>query len=138
MAELSASERSTVESIVAGVHRRNARRRQAARSGWALLATGGISLPVIASAMDDAISLSTAATRIGIALVLTMVVAMGVGSLMDNYQTQAALQTVESALLHARDAVEEAAAEVAANPIEPSPDPRGGAQDVTGARDDDN
>jgi hypothetical protein len=116
VAELTASERSTVESIVAGVHRRNARRRQAARSGWALLATAGIALPVIASAMNDAISLTTAITRIGIALVLTMFVVTALGSLMDNYQTQAALHSVESALVNARNAAAEAAAEVAANP----------------------
>lgn len=127
MAELTASERSTVESIVAGVHRRNARRRQSARSGWALLATAGIALPVIASAMDDAISITTALTRIGIALVLTMFIATALGSLMDNYQTQAALRTVESALLNARVAVAEAAAEVAANPSVPDNDTEGGA-----------
>lgn len=133
MAELTASERSTVESIVAGVHRRNARRRQAARSGWALLATAGIALPVIASAMDDAISLTTAVLRIGIALVLTMFIATALGSLMDNYQTQAALHSVETALVNARSAVADAAAEVAANPAAPETDAQGGAQDVTGA-----
>ena len=137
MAELTSSERSTVESIVAGVHRRNARRRQAARSGWALLATAGIALPVIASAMADAISLTTAMTRIGIALALTMFIVTALGSLMDNYQTQAALHTVESALLNARTAVADAAAEVAANPANTDTDPPGGARDVTGARDDD-
>ncbi len=138
MAELTSAERSTVESIVVGVHRRNARRRQAARSGWAMLATAGIALPVIASAMDDAISLTTAITRIGIAFALTTFLAMAIGSLMDNYQTQAALQSVESALLNARAAVDEAAAEVAANPIQTEAETQEGAQDVTGARDDDN
>lgn len=133
MAELTASERSTVESIVAGVHRRNSRRRQAARSGWALLASAAIALPVIASAMDDAISLTTAITRIGIALLLTMFIATALGSLMDNYQTQAALNTVESALLNARDAVAEAAAEVAASPTAPDTEPQGEPRDVTGA-----
>lgn len=133
MAELTDSERSTVESIVLGVHRRNARRRQAARSGWALLATAGIALPVIASAMDDAISLTTAFTRIGIAFLLTMFIATALGSLMDNYQTQAALRTVESALLNARTAVAEAAAEVRANPNASDTDPQGETRDVTGA-----
>ena len=122
-----------MESIVAGVHRRNARRRQAVRSGWALLATAGIAMPVIASAMDNAISLTTALTRIGIALVLTMFIATALGSLMDNYQTQAALRTVESALLNARTAVAEAAAEVAASPTASDTDAQGGARDVTGA-----
>lgn len=133
MADLTASERSTVESIVAGVHRRNARRRQAARSGWALLATAGIALPVIASAMNDAISLSTALMRIGIAFVLTTFVVTALGSLMDNYQTQAALHSVESALINARTAVADAAAEVAANPTTRDSDSEGGARDVTGA-----
>lgn len=133
MAELSASERSTVESIVAGVHRRNARRRQAARSGWALLATAAIALPVIASALDDAISVTTALTRIGIALALTMFVATALGSLMDNYQTQAALRSVETALVNARAAVADAAAEVEANPAESDADPQGEARDVTDA-----
>jgi len=133
VADLTASERSTVESIVAGVHRRNARRRQAARSGWALLATAGIALPVIASAMNDAISLSTALMRIGIAFVLTTFVVTALGSLMDNYQTQAALHSVESALINARTAVADAAAEVAANPTTRDSDSEGGARDVTGA-----
>lgn len=133
MAELSASERSTVESIVAGVHRRNARRRQAARSGWALLATAAIALPVIASALDDAISVTTALTRIGIALALTMFVATALGSLMDNYQTQAALRSVETALVNARAAVADAAAEVEANPAAAGADPQGEARDVTDA-----
>lgn len=133
MAELSASERSTVESIVAGVHRRNARRRQAARSGWALLATAAIALPVIASALDDAISVATALTRIGIALALTMFVATALGSLMDNYQTQAALRSVETALVNARAAVADAAAEVEANPAATDADPQGEARDVTDA-----
>ena len=133
MAELTDSERSTVESIVLGVHRRNARRRQAARSGWALLVPAGIALPVIATALDDAISLTTALTRIGVAFLLTMFIATALGSLMDNYQTQAALRTVESALLNARTAVAEAAAEVRANPDVSDTDPQGETRDVTGA-----
>jgi hypothetical protein len=133
VAELNASERSTVESIVVGVHRRNARRRQAARSGWALLATAGIALPVIASAMEDAISLATAITRIGIAFVLTMFVVTALGSLLDNYQMQAALHSVESALVNARSAAADAAAEVAADSIGTDHDSQGGARDVTGA-----
>ncbi len=131
MAELTAAERSTVESIVAGVHRRNARRRQAARSGWALLATAGIALPVIASAMNDAISLTTAVMRISIAFVLTMFVVGALGSLMDNYQTQAALRSVESALVNARAAVADAQAKVA--PTTADVDTPEGAPDVTGA-----
>lgn len=133
MAELTASERSTVESIVAGVHRRNARRRQAARSGWALLATAGIALPVIASAMEDAISITTALTRIGIAFALTMFVVTALGSLLDNYQMQAALHTVESALVEARSAVSEADAETAASVGAGQSDTQEGARDVTGA-----
>lgn len=133
MAELTASERSTVESIVAGVHRRNARRRQAARSGWALLATAGIALPVIASAMEDAISITTALTRIGIAFALTMFVVTALGSLLDNYQMQAALHTVESALVEARSAVSEADAETAAAVGAGQSDTQEGARDVTGA-----
>lgn len=131
MAELTAAERSTVESIVAGVHRRNARRRQAARSGWALLATAGIALPVIASAMNDAISLTTAVMRISIAFVLTMFVVGALGSLMDNYQTQAALRSVESALVNARAAVADAQAKV--GPTTADVDTPEGAPDVTGA-----
>lgn len=131
MAELTASERSTVESIVAGVHRRNARRRQAARSGWALLATAGIALPVIASAMEDAISITTALTRIGIAFVLTMFVVTALGSLLDNYQMQAALHTVESALVEARSAVSES--EAAASVAAIHSDTQEGVRDVTGA-----
>ncbi|MEZ5245757.1 MAG: hypothetical protein R2707_11705 [Acidimicrobiales bacterium] len=133
MAELKASERSAVESIVVGVHRRNARRRQAARSGWALLATAGIALPVIASAMEDAISLTTAITRIGIAFLLTMFVVTALGSLLDNYQMQAALHSVESALVNARSAAADAAADVAMDSISADSDSQGGARDVTGA-----
>lgn len=139
MAELSAAERATVESIVAGVQRRNRRRRQAARSGWALLATAAVALPVIASAMDDAISITTALTRIGLALALSMFLASAIGSLVDNYQNQAALQSVESALLNARRAAADAAAAVAADPNVAAPVPNNTnlKEDVTDAIDGD-
>ena len=45
-------------------------------------------------------------TRIGIAFVLSMFVTATVGSLMDSYRTQAALSTVEAALLAAREYAE--------------------------------
>jgi hypothetical protein len=133
--ELTAAEKSTVESIVAGVQRRNARRRRASRSGWALLATAAVALPVIASAMDDAITMTTAVTRIVIAMALSMFVASALGSILENYQTQAALQTVEEALLNARKAAAEAAAEVVANPMAAESLSQEGPRDVTDAND---
>ncbi len=135
MPELTPAEKSTVESIVSGVQRRNAKRRRAARSGWALLATAAVALPVIASAMDDAITTTTAVTRIAIAMALSMFVASALGSLLENYQTQAALQTVEEALLNARTAAAEAAAEVAAAPMAAESLSQEGPRDVTDAND---
>lgn len=133
MPELSHSERATVESIVMGVQRRNRRRRQAARSGWALLATAAVALPVLASAMDDAITPLTAVTRIGLAFILAMFVATAMGSLVDGYQADAALRSVESALMNARQAAEEAAAAVAADPVGRAGDTK---EQVTDASDD--
>lgn len=118
MSELTTAERSTVESIVTGIHNRNQRRRQAARSGWALLATAAVAIPVVASALRGAITTQTAITRIGVALVLSVFVAAALGSLIDSYQRQAALTTVERAVLDARAAVEEAARRVESAPPE--------------------
>ncbi len=110
VSELTAAERSTVEAVVGGVQRRARRRRQAGRSGWALLATAGLSLPIIGAALDNSITLTTAVVRILIALTITTFVATMVGSLVDNYQSQAALQSVEKAVLAAREAAKHAVA----------------------------
>ena len=107
MAELSQSELFAVESIVAGVQRRDLQRRRRARSGWAFLITAIVALPVIGSALDDAISLTGALTRIGVALALSLFLASALGSLIDSFQTQAAVTTVENAVLAARKTAEE-------------------------------
>ena len=105
MAEtLTAHERSTIVAIVENIQRRSRNRRKAARSGWALLITGGLALPILAGAIDGSITLTTALTRIGLALVLSLFVATTIGSMIDHYQTQAALTSVEEALLTAREA----------------------------------
>jgi hypothetical protein len=135
--ELTAAERSTVESIVAGVQRRNAGRRRSARSGWALLATSAVALPVIASAMDDSITTTTAVTRIAVALALALFVSSAVGSLLENYQTQAALQTVEGALVSARSAVSEAAKNAVTASVDPDPENPEASEEVTDADDGD-
>ena len=109
MPELTTAERSTVEAVVGGVQRRARRRRQAGRTGWALLLTAGLSLPIIAAALEGAITLPTALTRIAVAFLVTMFVASMVGALMDNYQAQAALQSVERAVIAAREAAKAAA-----------------------------
>lgn len=105
MAEISAAERNTIEAVVDGVQRNARRRRQSSRTGWALLVTGGLSLPILAAALENSISLPTAISRIGIALAVAVFVSHMVGALMDNYQAQAAISTVENAVLTARLAV---------------------------------
>lgn len=109
MREISDTERSTIEAVVDGVQRSARRRRQSARTGWAMLAAGGLSLPILAAALDNSISLTTALSRIGIALAITIFVSHMVGALMNNYQAQAAISTVENAVLTARTAVADAA-----------------------------
>lgn len=109
-AELSAAERTTIASIVGSIRERDVRRRSALRSGWALLIGATLSLPVIAGALDGSITITTAVMRIAIALGLSVFVTLTVGSLMDNYRTQAALNSVESALLTARQAAADAEA----------------------------
>ena len=99
---LTAGERSTITAVVEGIQRKTKHRRTAARSGWAMLATACLSMPIIASALDQTITITTAVMRIGLAMVLTTFVAMTIGSMIDHYQTQAALGTVEEALLAAR------------------------------------
>lgn len=125
MRELTSTERSTVEAIVGGIQRRNRRRHQAARSGWAFLVTGALALPVIAAAMDDAISLNTAVLRIGVALALSMFVSLAIGSMLDSYQNAAALQSVEDALLKARaesgNSPASPSAPTPASPADPGP-----------------
>ena len=101
---LTYGERSTITAIIDNIQRRSRGRRRAARSGWALLVTAGLSLPVLAGAIDGSITLTTALVRIGLALTLSLFVASTVGSMMDHYQTQAALTSVEDALLAARGA----------------------------------
>lgn len=102
MADLSLAERSTIEAVVDGMQKRSIRRRRAGRQGWAFLLTGALSIPIIASAFDGMITLPTAAIRIGIALFLTTGIISMVGSLFDSYQGQAAVRTVEHAMLEAR------------------------------------
>lgn len=109
-AELSAAERTTIASIVGSIRERDVRRRGALRSGWALLIGATLSLPVIAGALEGSITITTAVMRIAIALGLSVFVTLTVGSLMDNYRTQAALNSVESALLTARQAAADAEA----------------------------
>ncbi len=99
---LTAGERSTITAVVQGIQRKTKRRRSASRSGWAMLATACLSMPIIAGALDETITITTAVMRIGMAMVLTTFVAMTIGSMIDHYQTQAALGTVEEALLAAR------------------------------------
>lgn len=109
MTELSTVERSTIEAIVDGIQHRSQSRRKASRQGWALLAVGGLSLPIIGSALDGTITLPTALIRIGIALVITTAIVSMVGSLYDSYVSQAAFKTVEEAVVTARQQAHEAA-----------------------------
>ena len=109
MAEISAAERGTIEAVVDGVQRSARRRRQSARTGWALLVAAGLSLPILAAALDNSISTTTALGRISIALAICVFISHMVGALMDNYQSQAAISTVEHAVRTARSAVAEAA-----------------------------
>ncbi len=111
MAELTVTEKSTIEAVVDGMQRRALKRRKAARQGWAFLLTGALSIPIIASAFDGMISLPTAAMRIVIALVITTGIVSMVGSLFDSYQGQAAIRTVETAVMTARRQADEAAAD---------------------------
>lgn len=109
MSDLTRAERSTVESIVDGVHRRNAKRRQAARSGWALLITAAVAIPVVGAQLSNAITARTALTRVGVALVLALFVTTALGSLFDAYQRQAAFSSVERAVIEARAVAAQAA-----------------------------
>lgn len=137
MADLTVAERSAVESIVAGVQRRSIARRRAARSGWAFLATAAVALPVIASAMSNAITLTTALTRIGVALILALFVSSALGSLLETYQTQAALSSMEAAIVTARAAVATATADAAKTSTTTASGPDNDPEAVTGAHDDD-
>jgi hypothetical protein len=101
-AVLSAGERSTINAVVEGIQRKTRKRRKAQRSGYAFLATACLSLPIIAGALDETITLTTAVMRIGLAFALSTFVAMTIGSMIDHYQTQAAFGSVEDALLAAR------------------------------------
>lgn len=82
-----------------------------------MLVAGGLSLPILAAALDNSISLFTALTRIGIALAITIFISHMVGALMDNYQAQAAISTVENAVMTARSAVAETAG--SSDPVSP-------------------
>ena len=114
MTDLSLAERSTIEAVVDGVQRRTMKRRKRARQGWAFLLSGALSIPIISASLDGSITLVTAATRIAVALVITTGIVAMVGSLFDSYQGQAAVKTVQDAVIEARKKAEEAAAAEAA------------------------
>lgn len=107
MPELSQTERLTIAAVVDGMQARTRSRRKAARQGWALLITGALAMPIIASALDGMITLPTALMRIVLAMAITMIVMGMAGSLFDSYQAQAATRTVESAVEEARKKVDE-------------------------------
>ena len=110
MTDLSIAERSTIEAVVDGVQRRTMKRRKRARQGWAFLLSGALSIPIISASLDGSITLVTAATRIAVALVITTGIVAMVGSLFDSYQGQAAVKTVQDAVIEARKKAEAAAA----------------------------
>lgn len=107
MTDLSVAERSTIEAVVEGMQRRAMKQRKRARQGWAFLATGALSIPIISASFSGTITLPTAATRIAIALVLTTGIISMVGFLFDSYQGQAAVATVQEAVIQARKKAEE-------------------------------
>ena len=107
MTDLSLAERSTIEAVVEGMQRRAMKQRKRARQGWAFLITGALSIPIISSSFDGAITLPTAATRIAIALLLTTGIISMVGFLFDSYQGQAAVATVQEAVIEARKKADE-------------------------------
>lgn len=90
------------------------KRRKRARQGWAFLLSGALSIPIISASLDGSITLVTAATRIAVALVITTGIVAMVGSLFDSYQGQAAVKTVQDAVIEARTKAKEAAAAEAA------------------------
>jgi hypothetical protein len=116
VAELTVSERSTIEAVVDGMQRRAMKQRKRARQGWAFLLTGALSIPIISASFDGTITLTTAASRIGIALVITTGISAMVGSLFDSYQGQAAVATVQQAVIQAREQADESADETTAEP----------------------
>lgn len=101
------SERSTIEAVVGGVQRRALQRRKRTRQGWAFLLSGALSIPIISASFDGTITLVTAATRIGVALFITTGIVAMVGSLFDSYQGQAAVATVQDAVIEARARADE-------------------------------
>ena len=110
MTDLSFAERSTIEAVVDGVQRRAMKRRKRVRQGWAFLLSGALSIPIISASFDGTITLVTAATRIAIALTITTGIVAMVGSLFDSYQGQAAVKTVQDAVIEARKKADELAA----------------------------
>ena len=108
MTDLSVAERSTIEAVVEGMQRRAMKKRKRARQGWAFLLTGALSIPIISASFDGTITLTTAATRIAIALFITTGIIAMVGSLFDSYQGQAAVATVQAAVIEARKKADEA------------------------------
>ena len=107
MTELTVAERSTIEAVVEGMQRRAQKKRKRSRQGWAFLLTGALSIPIISASFDGTISQTTALTRIGIALFLTTTIVGMVGSLFDSYQGQAAVASVQDAVLEARKKADE-------------------------------
>ena len=71
MPELSQTERLTIAAVVDGMQARTRSRRKAARQGWALLITGALAMPIIASALDGMITFPTALIRIVLAMAIT-------------------------------------------------------------------
>lgn len=107
MADLTTSERSAIEAVIDGMQRRAMKKRKRARQGWAFLLTGALSIPIISASFDGTITMTTAATRIAIALFLTTGIIGMVGSLFDSYQGQAAVATVQGAVIEARKKADE-------------------------------
>ena len=126
MAELTVAERSTIEAVVEGMQRRAMKQRRRARQGWAFLLTGALAIPIISASFDGTITLATAATRIAIALFITTAIVSMVGSLFDSYQGQAAVTTVQEAVIEARKKADEMSDD------DHTSDPAGGSDDGDG------
>ncbi|MEM9200543.1 MAG: hypothetical protein AAGC53_02740 [Actinomycetota bacterium] len=113
VSDLSTKELSTIEAVVEGVQKRAQKKRKRSRQGWAFLITGALSIPIFSAAFNGAITTSTAASRIGIALFITSGISAMVGSLFDSYQGQAAVKSVQEAVVEAKKKAAEEAEEQA-------------------------
>lgn len=105
-----------MEAMVDGVRRRSQRARRTYRRGWASLATATLSLPVLDGALEGSISLPTALGRVALAFVLCRLAADLIGSLVEHYQTSAAVAAVTGAIADARAAADSDDEESAGGP----------------------